>query len=118
MILTVASDSDCEDWDDSVSMAGSVAESVAKSVAISVAESTASSSIDSTTGERKECWFCFENKPSALLLPCSHMTLCFKCASEHFDKGGVCPKCQQPFDQVIHVAGVRSKRKGNGKQRA
>ena len=44
------------------------------------------------------------------------MTLCYPCASKLLDKGGVCPKCLQPFDQAIHVAGVKTK--GKGKQRA
>jgi len=96
-------DTDDDDLDDSVSVVGSVASSVADSVA--------SSSIDATTGERKECVFCFDKKPSGLLLPCSHMTLCYKCASEHLDKGGSCPKCFRPIDQVVHVAGIKTKKR-------
>ena len=96
-------DTDDDDLDDSVSVVGSVASSVADSVA--------SSSIDATTGERKECVFCFDKKPSGLLLPCSHMTLCYKCASEHLDKGGSCPRCFRPIDQVIHVAGIKTKKR-------
>jgi hypothetical protein len=52
-----------------------------------------------------DCAVCMDAKAGAILLPCAHMCMCFKCATQIFD--GASPSCPVCRTKIVQVAKIQ-----------
>jgi len=50
--------------------------------------------------ELKICTICYDKKACALIMPCGHGGLCYKCAISIWQNIGECPLCRKAISEV------------------
>ena len=55
-----------------------------------------------TEDQNKQCCICLDNEKTYAFIPCGHFICCGSCAKRIYDTKR-CPKCRQPFEQVIKM---------------
>ena len=53
--------------------------------------------------EEQQCVICCEAKTNAVLMPCCHGGICYKCAVKIFKQKPVCHFCRKPVLQVLKI---------------
>lgn len=54
--------------------------------------------------ECNECTVCCERAVNSVMYTCGHMCMCYECAvAVKEQKGGLCPICRQPIQDVIKI---------------